>query len=680
MDEGNVSRAEILPLLGPGKKMGGWFMAFCPAHPDGSKHNGKAGYSLGLSDEGVLRCFAGCSFKDVMEKLRADIPSTPKTKIDPAQKELVATYEYRDTTGKLVGIKGRFEWPNPDRGKNDKEFKWKPPGADRWVGGVKMPEMPLWGSELLPTSSARVWFTEGEKACEALRARNEIAVCAGGGSSQTDFGDALEVLRGRDVWLWPDNDEPGRKYLKTMKSLLQPIVERLIIVQPRNMPEAGDAHDFFSMGRSLQEIEEMVQKPTTVNVADGYIRVTVPTNRFDVDFVWTGFSRVRGEFNAELTVRPRSMFDQYDPIHTRINVMSQSAVSTLRLSLEQAFGGGRGDQPLEPNWASVINRSIARMRDAYEEMRGATVEHISGDSEDSLPPLLCGPYVMDGGGTFLFGPPGKGKSTMALLWAVSMDAGCDYLFPVVQQKVMYINLERDRNSMARRLARINAVLGLEEDRPLLMLNARGSILSDLLDTVRSAIAKHGVQGVFLDSVSRSGYGDMIDNAVANRVADALNSLGLWWVAIAHSPRGDDTHIYGSVMFDAAADIMVNISSEMSGGGEAGIGLQITKANDQAVTGDVDQFAFAYNEGGLIEVRRARRDEYAELTVRKKLSLVEAVSDHLGRNGEATASQIAEATGKPRESISRLLNNRPEWFIKRPAKGDGGVYFGLRAQD
>ena len=672
MNEGNVSRAEILPLLKDVKIEGEWVMAFCPVHADGQKHGMKGGRSLGLSKAGVLKCYAGCDFKTVMETLRGRQAKQEQLIPAATNKTLTATYEYRDQDGILRGIKDRIEWPGNGE-KPNKEFVW------RVHNGRKMHEMPLWGAELLKDVplTQRVWFTEGEKACEALRARNEVAVTGGWGSGQKTFGDAFEVLRGRNVWLWPDNDDPGRKYLVALKPILTAIVGNLKVIQPRNMPEAGDAHDFFAAGRSIEEFVD-VSRQTTVVADAGKITVTVPTSKYDVEFVWSAFSRNRGEFNAELTVCPMSLFGGFDPIHTRINVLSQSATSALRLACESAFGGGRGDVPMDPNWASAINRAIDRVRRAYEELRGATVSYLAPSFSNAGPPTICGDYVVDGGGTFLFGPPGKGKSTIALLMAVSIDANSDALWSVFQRKVMYINLERSAASMALRLARANYVLEVEEERPLLMLNARGSILSDLLDTIRAAIAQHGVQGVFLDSVSRAGYGDLNANDVANKVADALNSLGVWWVAVAHSPRGDDTHIYGSVMQDAAADIMVSLSSEAIKD-EMGIGLQITKANDQAVTGDIETIAFGYDMGGIVTARRAKTEEFVGIAVREKVKLFDAIVQHLGRIGIDHAGHIALEINRSQHEISRILNKPGNGFIRQMKRGSKGeVYYSLEA--
>src|SRR6185312_14819007 len=80
-----VERTEILPLMGVVKRQGEWTFAYCPAHDDGAKHhrNG-AGMSLGLSNVGVLKCFAGCSFGDVMTALRKDRRAAPAPRTQTA--------------------------------------------------------------------------------------------------------------------------------------------------------------------------------------------------------------------------------------------------------------------------------------------------------------------------------------------------------------------------------------------------------------------------------------------------------------------------------------------------------------------------------------------------------------------------------------------------------------------
>jgi hypothetical protein len=68
---------------------------------------------------------------------------------------------------------------------------------------------------------APVWVVEGEKDVDALAALGFVATCNPGGAGKwrTEYG---EALRGRDIIIVPDADEPGRKHaLDVARSLLR---------------------------------------------------------------------------------------------------------------------------------------------------------------------------------------------------------------------------------------------------------------------------------------------------------------------------------------------------------------------------------------------------------------------------------------------------------------------------
>src|SRR5690606_8769243 len=115
-----------------------------------------------------------------------------------------------------------------------KSFGWEPKGA-------RMEDQPLWRSWHL--TDGPVIFVEGEKACEACWAAGYQAVTNAGGSGQTKFGSSLEVLRGRDVLLWPDNDEPGAKLMDRLAVLLAPIAASVKRINWPDAPPKGDAYD-----------------------------------------------------------------------------------------------------------------------------------------------------------------------------------------------------------------------------------------------------------------------------------------------------------------------------------------------------------------------------------------------------------------------------------------------------
>ena len=99
------------------------------------------------------------------------------------------------------------------------------------------------------------------------------------------------------------------------------------------------------------------------------------------------------------------------------------------------------------------------------------------------------PYIAKGAGTILFAKPGSTKSYMALLMAVSIDAGCSAVWPSTKGNILFINLERSRESMAGRLYRVNRALGLPSNRPLTMINARGKTLAQVAFAAERAIRR-----------------------------------------------------------------------------------------------------------------------------------------------------------------------------------------------
>jgi hypothetical protein len=225
--------------------------------------------------------------------------------------------------------------------------------------------------------------------------------------------------------------------------------------------------------------------------------------------------------------------------------------------------------------------------------------------------LISG-MVVEGGGTLLFAPPGRGKSYTAMLQAVSVDSGNSFLFKCKQAKTLFVNLERSAVSIQRRLYRVNLALGLSPTRSLLTLNARGKSLVDVAEAVKSTVQKYGVELVVVDSISRAGAGDLSGNREANEIIDVLNSIAPSWLGIAHSPRVDGQRVYGSVHFDAGADVIVNVISQRKQN-VLGIALKVTKANDLP-TGAVWGLAYEFsNESGLISAHTASVTEFPQIS-------------------------------------------------------------------
>ena len=282
-------------------------------------------------------------------------------------------------------------------------------------------------------------------------------------------------------------------------------------------------------------------------------------------------------------------------------------------------------------------------------------EETQGNGHSPAASFWLPPYCASEMGTVLFGPPGAGKSWLAMVMAVSLRYGIPALWPTAPGcRPLFINLERSRSSVASRLAMVNRALGLEADMPLLCFHARGRMLSDILEQIRETVRDERVDYVFLDSITRGGFGDLNENLVGNRWIDALNGLGVGWLAIGHSARADDTHLYGSVMGDAGADFMVRLVSEQGKGGELGVMLQMTKANHTRKA-KPEVLALAFSEDGLESVRRSQAVEFPGMGGPMGMTMHERIVAYLETTEEATATELARELGYQRQNVSSWLN-------------------------
>ena len=298
-----------------------------------------------------------------------------------------------------------------------------------------------------------------------------------------------------------------------------------------------------------------------------------------------------------------------------------------------------------------------------EHVRGQRAAATRGDTQPSEPPWLIEDYVVGAAGHVLFAHPGRGKSWTALLLATCLDAGLQGVWEVPSpERVLYVNLERSESSMARRLGQVNGALGLDRDRGLLMLHRRGRSLSDVIDAVHQAVVEHKVKLVVVDSLSRTGVGDLTENQTANNAMDLLNGLGAAWLALGHTPRSDETHLYGSVMFDAAADIAIQLLTEEQDGPtpQLGIGMKVTKSNDTAKP-PLRIWAYEFDRRyGISRVREAEAFEFPVIEDDGS-GAKGAASANTARvaayllQGPAHISRIAEELMMSKSSVSRALD-------------------------
>ena len=234
-------------------------------------------------------------------------------------------------------------------------------------------------------------------------------------------------------------------------------------------------------------------------------------------------------------------------------------------------------------------------------------------AETFHPRRMLGPYLVEEGGTILYGNPGGGKTWIAYLLAQSMNSGSPVVWPSVKKghRPLLVNLERSRKDVESRLWTINRTLGINgTEHPLDTINGRGMSLRDVEGAALRHIEKHGNDILFLDSISRIGGGSMNKDDVANEAMDMLNRPCPTMFAIAHQAKGGtdpvsgerwEASTFGSVMYAAACDMEVGLTSDATPS-RIVVDLYVRKKN-VAVVSSHETLYLDMDTKGLMEVLR-----------------------------------------------------------------------------
>lgn len=695
--EGMVSRAEILPLLGPVKKQGGDLLAFCPVHGDGKQHGMKSGQSLVLHESGVLRCYAGCSFADVLSTLRANAgqrrngrsesrPQAPRDERGWAEQPRIA-YEYRNpVTGELMAVKGRFERPAVDdpHGKAEKTFRWRLPDGS-YAAGIKtkyprgIVEFPLWGAEEVAYADPerRVWFAEGESATEAIRGRNELATCGPWGASQREFGDAFEVLRGRDVILWPDNDVSGREYMAEVRRHLRGIARSVAtVVAP--VPPKGDAVEYFQAGGTIEKLlANVLTKPTVDVLGNDHFVVRVPTDSGPVAFDFDHLIKSAGALDAELKVTHLNPASEPEPYRQRVNLLSQSA----RNSLETALGKQFGKDGL--NWTTTVSVAYGRVQDAYLEMDRAV--QVAALPEVESVSFLVETVLPEGQPTIVFGDGSSGKTYICYALGLAISLGDTRGFCGLQLRqggVLVIDYETGGKTARLRFRRLMTGANIDpvimDDLPIYFWDADGVPLGDQVESLKRFISANDIRFAIIDSGADACGGEPEKAAIALGYFNALSKLGVTSITICHitnvEAETSSQKPFGSRFWHNRARRTWYVKREQEeDSDDVSIALLCRKVNDGRRPRPLAFHIHFEGDDGPVTIQRAdfRQLEAFDTEAPAK----DRVIRYLLSAGHSTIPEISDATGLANNSVKTLLTRgnktHPPVFVRVEEAGPGG---------
>ncbi len=290
------------------KRVGGEFVTNWPApgHPD--EH---PSCHIREMDDGtvVIKCRSrNCSFEDMAKGLglpeRDFFPPKPEKR---KQKELgpcVATFLYELTHGKTAYKACRFQFP----GSTEKTFiLFRPDGNGKWIANLKDVErIPYRWPELLEADpSAPICIFEGERKVDLARDKlGVIATCNPGGTGGSNLWKTpafQKAVKGRDIIIIPDHDEPGEKHAATVAPAIVSVAKSIKVVRLPLKNQGDDVVQFIEAGGTREQFLALVAAAPVWTPAPA--EATVRRLRPEIE-VGTDESRVVDEAIAALAIAP----------------------------------------------------------------------------------------------------------------------------------------------------------------------------------------------------------------------------------------------------------------------------------------------------------------------------------------------------------------------------------------
>lgn len=198
-------------------------------------------------------------------------------------------WHYRSSKGEPLFAVARWDMPD---GKQIRPFCWARDGSGRarWRSMHAPAPRPLYGLDKLAKAKPDAWVivVEGEKAADAARSLfSEPVVTSVGGAAAAERTD-WSPLFGRKVLFWPDCDEPGARYARTVARILTPHGGRILLLNPegiagsilgagerRQLPVGWDAADAVVEGWTREAIRAVLGSNVTVLSAEDFAAETV---------------------------------------------------------------------------------------------------------------------------------------------------------------------------------------------------------------------------------------------------------------------------------------------------------------------------------------------------------------------------------------------------------------------
>jgi hypothetical protein len=481
-----MTAAEFAERVGARRNGSGW-MARCPAHED---HKPSLKIDEGRAGGVVVHCFAGCSTEDVCQKLGIELRDLAPPKPERnGHRHIAARYPYHDADGTHLFDVLRFE---------PKAFAQAPANGKRGAGAMEGVRRVLYNLPAVAQAvqaGGVVWVCEGEKDTDRLaQVLVEVGAAAttnpgGAGKWRSEYS---EALRGSNVVIVADRDEPGREHAASVARMLDGVAASVCIVESA---EGKDASDHLAAGRGLGE-----------------------------------FQQVRWASDA--------------PDAPAGSLASERATALLRSPIERSSPTPQQQPDAATAFDADAVAPFALPLGEFLDKPRPVAEPLAVDS-DGRPVLARKSLIMLGA------RGGRGKTTHSIDWLIHLALGQDYLCFTIPEpiRVLIIENEGPEEAFAEKLRDRVSYLS-DADRELVRdrihvysFDWGGFNLAAMTDQLVAYIDEHGFDLIFgdpLDSLGIEGVGSPEDTRkfLGLMKQAGLHSRIAWWLNT--HPRKEET--------------------------------------------------------------------------------------------------------------------------------------------
>jgi hypothetical protein len=204
------------------------------------------------------------------------------------------------------------------------------------------------------TAGVTIFCPEGEKDVDTL-GQHGLPAFTFGGSSDVPKG-CEEFVRGRDVVVLVDNDEPGRRWADKISPLFATTATNVRVVHFPDLPEGGDVSEWFEQGGTVTALLEHVENESACapETGEGPLPLfpsAVPGNPYPVDALGPLAKAARAI--ASQVQAPESIAGQ-----SVLAIASLAAQSIADVILP--IGSSGQARPLSSIWSPSQHLEIAR--------------------------------------------------------------------------------------------------------------------------------------------------------------------------------------------------------------------------------------------------------------------------------------------------------------------------------